>query len=160
MRQDVTHPGRVALPGTHRWMVVLLAVGGLQLAACGRQADHVEHEAPAHVEHVAGSEISRVTLTAKAMERLDVQAAEVRMALAPRSGMLRKIVPYAAVLYDPNGGTWVYSVPEPNTFVRAEIVVDYIEGDVAVLTEGPPVGTKVVTVGGMELFGTEFEVGH
>jgi len=38
--------------------------------------------------------------------------------------------------------------------------VDYIEGDQAVLTEGLPAGTKVVTVGGQELFGAEFEIGH
>jgi hypothetical protein len=31
---------------------------------------------------------------------------------------------------------------------------------VAVLSSGPPVGTRIVTVGVAELFGTEFGVGH
>lgn len=141
-------------------MIALLAVGTFQLAACNRAASHAEHEAPAHVEHVEGTNVSRVTLTPKAMERIDLQTGQVQMAAVPRSSGERKVVPYAAVLYDADGSTWVYTVPEPNTFVRASITVDYIDGDLAVLNDGPPVGTNVVTVGGMELFGTEFEVGH
>jgi hypothetical protein len=68
---------------------------------------------------------------------------------------LRKVVPYAAVLYGVHGETWVYSNAEPLAFVRQPITVDYIEGDLAILSEGPPVGTAVVTVGAAELFGTE-----
>jgi len=76
------------------------------------------------------------------------------------SGSRRKVVPYAAVLYDAHGDTWVYTNPEPLVFVRHRIMVDYINGDQAVLSEGPPAGTVVVTVGGAELFGAEFEIGH
>jgi hypothetical protein len=67
----------------------------------------------------------------------------------------RKIVPYAAVLYGVNGETWVYGNPEPLVFVRLPITVDYVDGDLAVLLEGPEVGTPVVTLGAAELFGTE-----
>jgi hypothetical protein len=74
------------------------------------------------------------------------------------SGELRMIVPYAALIYDADGGTWVY-IKESNadalTFVRQAVTVDFIEGDLVVLTVGPPAGTEVVTVGGEELFGTE-----
>jgi hypothetical protein len=76
------------------------------------------------------------------------------------SGMERKIVPYAAVIYGPRGETWVYTNPEPLTFIRNPIVIDYIEGDQVVLSDGPPPGTKVVTVGAAELYGTESGVGH
>jgi hypothetical protein len=72
----------------------------------------------------------------------------------------RKLIPYAAVVYDTHGDTWAYTSSEPRTFVRHRVVVDYIEGDRAVLSEGPPTGTAVVTVGGAELLGTEFGVGH
>jgi hypothetical protein len=67
-----------------------------------------------------------------------------------------KIIPYQAVIYDVEGGTWVY-VKEPNAlaFVRQSVIIDYIEGDQVFLTEGPPAGTEVVTVGGAELYGTE-----
>jgi hypothetical protein len=73
---------------------------------------------------------------------------------------MRKVIPYSAVLYDAQSDTWVYTNPEPLVFVRHRIRVDYIEGDVAVLSDGPPSGTKVVTAGAALLFSTEFEVGH
>lgn len=71
------------------------------------------------------------------------------------SGTPRKIVHYAAVIYDVNGETWVYTNPELLVFIRQSISVDYIEDDLAFLTEGPPAGTEVVTVGGAELYGAE-----
>jgi len=69
---------------------------------------------------------------------------------------MRKVIPYAALIYDAEGGTWVYT-KEPNAlaFVRYAVIIDFIEGDMVVLTEGPPAGTEIVTVGGQELFGTE-----
>jgi len=71
------------------------------------------------------------------------------------SGTLRKVIPYAAVIYDPQGAAWVYTSPEPLAFVRQPIVIDYIEDELAVLSEGPAAGTAVVTVGAAELFGAE-----
>jgi len=143
-----------------RGVILIPMLAGLTLGACNRATHHSEHESPAHVEHIEGSELSRLTLTPKALERLDIQSAFVQEARVTRSASPRKVVPYAAVLYDANGRTWVYTRPEPQSFLRHEIVVDYIEGDMAVLSEGPPIGTEVVTVGGAELFGAEFEVGH
>jgi hypothetical protein len=70
-----------------------------------------------------------------------------------------QVVPYAAVLYDARGNTWVYTNPTPLTFVRHAIHIDYIEGDLAVLSDGPPSGTEVVTVGPAELFGAETGIG-
>jgi hypothetical protein len=67
----------------------------------------------------------------------------------------QKIVPFAALLYGVHGETWVYTNPEPLVFVRAPVTVDYIEDDLAFLSEGPPVGTQVVTVGGSLLYGAE-----
>jgi hypothetical protein len=72
----------------------------------------------------------------------------------------RKIVPYAAVMYGPHGETWVYTNPEPLTFIREPIAIDYIDGDQVVLSDGPSPGTKVVTVAVAELYGTETGVGH
>jgi hypothetical protein len=67
----------------------------------------------------------------------------------------RLIVPYAAVIYGLEGETWVYTNPEPLVYVRHPIAVDYIEDDMAVLSEGPSAGTQVVVVGVAELFGAE-----
>ncbi len=143
-----------------RSITAVLILTGLPLAACTRDSEVHHKVEPAHVTLIEGTELSRLTLTPKALERLDIQTAYVQEAQVTRSSSLRKVVPYAAVLYDAYGRTWVYTQPEPHNFVRAQIVVDYIEGNVAVLSDGPPIGTEVVTVGGTELFGAEFEVGH
>ena len=64
------------------------------------------------------------------------------------------------IIYDPHGHTWVYTSPKERTFVRAEIMIDRIDGDRVYLKEGPPLGTIVASVGVAEIYGTEFEVGH
>jgi hypothetical protein len=76
------------------------------------------------------------------------------------SGQIRLTVPYGAVLYDASGATWVYTNPEGRAYVRAAVKVDYVDGEVAVLEEGPAAGTKVVTVGVSELYGAEVGVGE
>jgi hypothetical protein len=72
---------------------------------------------------------------------------------------LRKLMPYSAMLYDLKGDTWTYTRTAPLTFVRQRVTLDYIDGETAVLLEGPAAGTDVVSVGATELFGTEFKVG-
>jgi hypothetical protein len=143
----------------NRRFVVPLVAAGLALSACHQKPAAPAKIKPATVEHVEGSELARVTLTERAAQRLDIQTAAAREVTTARSGR-RLVVPYAAVLYDAKGNTWVYTSPEPLKFVRHAISVDYIDGDQAVLTAGPPAGMQVVTVGGQELFGAEFEIGH
>jgi hypothetical protein len=110
---------------------------------------------PARVEATNDAKIMKVTLTPKAAERLGVLIDEVR---ADPSG--RRIVPYAAVLYDLTGKTWVYVSADPLTFVRGAVVIDTIKGDNVYLTDGPPAGTKVLAAGVPQVFGTEVKVGH
>lgn len=76
------------------------------------------------------------------------------------SGAHRQVIPYEAVLYDLSGESWVYTNPEPLVFVRASIEIDYVEGDRAILANGPPIGTAIVTTGSAELYGAEFGVGE
>ena len=71
------------------------------------------------------------------------------------SGEKRMVVPYSAVYYDGKGAPWVYTNPEPLVFERQRIEVERIVGDVAILTDGPPTGTTVVTVGAALLYGAE-----
>nr|MBA2355103.1 efflux RND transporter periplasmic adaptor subunit [Acidobacteriota bacterium] len=69
------------------------------------------------------------------------------------------VVPRSAVLHDAQGGSWVYEARDGHVFVRRRVsVVDLVDDD-AVLEQGPSAGTRVVTVGAAELFGTEFGVG-
>ncbi|HEX2035047.1 MAG TPA: hypothetical protein VHS99_12755 [Chloroflexota bacterium] len=83
----------------------------------------------------------------------------VLVELSLSGGGQRKIVPYDAVIYDLEGGAWIYTSPQPEVFVRHRITVDYIDGTQAVLLEGPPVGTAIVIVGATELYGAESGVG-
>jgi hypothetical protein len=174
---------------SNRWMLVVLIIAGLQLSACTKKSDTSSKSAPAQVERIEGTDLKRVTLTEKAAERLGIKTAPVherpgaqprlvRAELMASSGAdagvvqkalrsvestaepgLVKVVPYAAVLYDARGNTWVYTNPKPLTFVRHAIHIDYIEGDLAVLSDGPPSGTEVVIVGAAELFGAETGIG-
>ena len=66
------------------------------------------------------------------------------------------VVPNAAILRDINGGAWVYQDMGKHVYARRRVVVDHIIGPDAVLAMGPKVGTKVVTDGAAEIFGTEF----
>jgi len=144
-----------------RWLAVLgLLIAIPQLSACTQtSAEATSGAEPAKVEHVEGSEdVSRLTLTPKAVERLGIQTTPLSEATV--AGKKRKIVPYGAVLYDAEGKTSVYVSSAPNTYVREPITVDFIEGDRAVLTAGPAAGTAIVTVGAAELYGTETGVGH
>jgi hypothetical protein len=142
-------------------VAILLIIAALQLAACGQTPASSASKAadePARVERVAGSDLSRVILTAQAAKRLGIETASISDAQV--RGKQQKVVPYPAVFYDLNGETWVYTNPSPLTYVRDSISVDYIDGDLAVLSKGPPSGTVVVTVGAPELYGTEFGVGQ
>jgi hypothetical protein len=67
----------------------------------------------------------------------------------------RKVVPYAAVYYDAKGATWAYVNTEPLVFERRRIGVERIVGDVAILSDGPSVGTPVIVVGAPLLYGAE-----
>ena len=138
-----------------RWIVAIAAVLPLLLTACGGSSSSEEEASgPATVELIEGTDLSRITLTAKAAERLDVQTAAV-----VKSGA-GKVIPYSAVLYSPTGETWAYVSSEPMTFMRYAIVVDRIDGNKAYLSKGPAAGAKVATVGVAELFGAESGLGQ
>ena len=143
-----------------RCLAAVAIVAALPLGACQRH--HVEHHAehPATVEAIEGSKLRRVTLTERAMQRLDVRTAEIREQKVSRSASLRRVVPYAAVIYDPQGQTWIYISSAPRTFVRHRVQIEYVEGDLAVLTDGPPAGTIVASRAVAQLYGADFGVGH
>jgi hypothetical protein len=153
---------------SYRWLLAslifaggLVALVALLLISPWSETKAVETDTgPAEVQPIEGTELSRVVLTEEAAQRLGVETTAVSDSEVQSAGgetTLRKVVPYSAVLYDVDGGAFVYTSPEPLTFVRAPITVDYIKGDVAVLSDGPSSGMAVVTVGSAELFGAEFE---
>jgi len=108
---------------------------------------------PSALEPVKGSpDLQRVSFTAEGARRIGLRTASVRRSAGHR------VVPYAALLYDPEGNTYVYTSPRPLVYLRAEVRVARVDGDRVLLSEGPRVGTEIVTVGAAEVYGTEREV--
>lgn len=137
------------------WRTALIVVW-LPLAGCGRnQASEESTAKTVKVEPIAGSDINRLILTEEGARRLDIQTVGVRRTTV--DGAQRKVIPYAAVLYDAEGQAWAYTNPEPFTYIRARVTVESVSGDLAVLSTGPGVGETVVTTGAAELFGCESE---
>jgi hypothetical protein len=143
-----------------KWIVLVVIIAGLaamQLSACSDTSSKAAAEEPASVEPIKGTDLNRVTLSAESVERLGIKTATVTTKQSS-GGNVRKVIPYASVVYTPNGRAFTYTSPEPRVFVRQFIVVDTIKGREAILSHGPPVGTSVVTVGSQELFGVEYQV--
>jgi hypothetical protein len=149
-----------------RYITGILIVCGivvcLPLTGCSKKSTGYTKVEPAKVEHVKDSQITRITLTEQAMQRIGVKTAPLQEGKVQGDDKAapRPFVPDSAVMYVANGETYIYTSPNPRTFVRHEVDIDYIKGGVAVLKKGPPPGTHVVTIGAAELFGTEFGVGH
>ena len=128
-----------------RLLFVMFILTGVLLSACGPKTSTAEFVPPSKLEKIEGSDLSKVILTEKAAERIGVETV-----LASGNE-----VPYAAVIYDIEGNTWVYTQPEPLTFVRVPIVIENIEGDTAILAESLSSELNVVTVGVAEIYGAE-----
>lgn len=139
-------------------LAVVAAIGAV-VALAGCKRDNVaEKYHPATLSESGQEGIMKVTLDAKAAERIGLQTGQVREETV--GGARRLVVPYGAIMYDYKGNTWTFTNPQPLVYVRAKIVVENIEGDRVILSEGPPAGTTVVTVGAAELMGAEHKYGH
>lgn len=141
---------------SNQWLVLVLIIAGLQLSACQQEPDP-----PAQVDFTkiekaesTGQALHRVRLTAKRTEELGIKTAPVREEQI--SGKLRKVIPATAVVSDQYGNAWTFTSPDSLVFVRERINVDTIDGDLAILADGPAVGTAVVTAGAIKLFSDEF----
>jgi hypothetical protein len=135
-------------------MIALLACP-LALSACTEQeAAEGDHYQPAKLSATRDKEVQRVTFTAEGTRRLGLETAAVR---ATAKGA---VLPYAALLYDAEGGAFAYTSPAPRTFVRQTVQIARIDGTRVLMSKGPAPGTKVVTTGAAEVLGAEFEVGH
>ena len=141
---SVSRPRRLALAG------LVVATAALPVAGCTEvETETATGYEPSTLEPVKGNkDVQRVTFTEEGARRVDLQTASVR----------RNVVPYAALIYDPEGKTYVYTSPKPLEYLREEVKVDRIEGDRVLVSRGPPAGTEVVTVGAAEVYGTELEV--
>jgi len=143
------------------WIAAGMVLAGAT-ACSGATATEKAAAPPASVAAVAGSPVPAVHLSAEAASRLGLETAPARLADAVSPDGVRSahrlVIPYAAVVYDRDGSSWTYAQTGGLTYLRKPITVDFISGDLAVLTKGPAVGTKVVTVGSPELLGVEYDI--
>jgi hypothetical protein len=136
----------------HAAVIGLIAGAGVILAGCGSATP--AEVPPAKVTPITGSPVQRLQLTGQAIHRLGIVVQPVRAAPAAKG----EVIPYSAVVYDTDGSTWAYANTAARTYVRQPITIAAIQGNIAVLSAGPPVGTEVVTVGAAELLGTEYDI--
>jgi multidrug efflux pump subunit AcrA (membrane-fusion protein) len=94
-------------------------------------------------------EISNTDMKFRPGERVSVN-------VSLRQEQTSLVIPFSAIVYDIQGGTWVYENPSPLVFIRRRVEVTRVENGIAVLRRGPAAGTPIVVEGVAELFGTEF----
>jgi Cu/Ag efflux pump CusA len=133
-----------AMPTTVIALVGLLVF----LSGCGDSgSSEAAGPPPSKVVHKGNK--TTVVLSSTAARRLGVQTAAVSKKAH------HVVIPYDAVLYEPDGKAITYTSPAPLQYERASVVVARFKGNTAVLKQGPPAGTRVVTVGSDEILGVE-----
>ena len=148
---------RRQLRAAYAGLVLIACV--VSLSACGEASSGYDYETashhdPAELEPLKGKDVSRVVIDAEGVKRAGIQTAPIH-----QNGQ-GTVMPHSAVIFDADGETFTYTVPEPRTYVRQKIVIDHVDGDSVMLSDGPPAGTEVVTVGAALVYGSEFEVAH
>jgi hypothetical protein len=131
--------------------LIIIAVAAL--ASCNRTSVAAGPPPPAHVTAGPHGAVS-VVLTPLAAQRVGIQTAVAVSASRGRQA----VVPYSALLYQPNGDSAIYAVSGPLTYTLVPVAVARILGNQVYLTGLHP-GTTVVTVGGEELLGVQDGVG-
>jgi hypothetical protein len=160
--------------------VIVVIVLGPSLVGCSKAPAEKgslggQDAQPATLIAVPGSDLHRVVLTARAVAQVGIQTTPVRALTgvtpaatvaahsagnaSPGVGTMTAI-PVTAVIYDPQGASWTYTIPAERTYLRVPIVVDRVDGVTADLSSGPAVGTPVVSQGADELLGVEYGVGE
>ena len=132
----------------------LVVVAAVSVSACKEvETETAAGYEPAKLEEVKGNkDIKRVTITKEGAARTGIETEKVQL----EGG--RKVVPYAALVYDPEGKTFVYTNSTPLSYLRVPVKVTRVSGERVIVSDGPPAGTPVVTVGTAEVYGTELEV--
>jgi hypothetical protein len=133
---------------------VVAVVATASLVGCAEiEVPLAEPYEPAHLESTGPDQPARVILTEEAQHRVQLQTTLVKPHGADVS------LDHAALVYDKKGKPWVFTVIGPLTYIRAAVGIKEVnENSVVILSSGPPAGTEVVTVGAIELWGTELEI--
>ena len=130
-------------------LVAAGVIAALGTSGCGGSSA-APTEPPATVTHLGS--LVRVTLSPEALARIGVRTAPAGRA-AGRADVAA--IPYAAVVYAPDGAPSVFTSSAPRQYIRRPIVIDHISGNVTYVKKGLSPGTPLVTVGAVELLGAE-----
>lgn len=142
------------MPDAKRSFAALALFAAVGMSACGNPATPTVHPS-ATLQAVPGSRAGRIVLTPLGAQRIGVQTAVVRSVPAPRPDAPKVIIPYASVIYAPDGTTFAFINPSPLVFTEVPVTIARIEAGSAYLVRGPAAGAKVVTTGAEELFGVQ-----
>ena len=174
------HPGQTVAAGAPLFDLIRLDTVWVRVPLYAGDVDQVDRRSPAYIVPLgaAGTAPGTAARPVAAPPSADPATAAVDLyyALPNADGALRPgqrvsvrvpltapaqslVVARAALLHDAYGGSWVYEAKDAHTFVRRRVSVVDMSGDFAVLDQGPAPGTRVVTLGATELFGTEFGAG-
>lgn len=84
---------------------------------------------------------------------------KVSVTLTQKGSQSGLTIPFSAVVYDIDGGTWIYRQVAPHTYARKRVLISRVMGAKAILAQGIEPESKIVYSGAAELFGTEFGAG-
>ena len=119
-----------------------LALAALSVTACAKTGGEEEQATAAPRSTRCPAAMSAPSPSTKiAEQRIDLKTVAIAQAA---NGMQ---IPYAALLYDPEGKTWTFVKIGDHQFQRQPVTVDHIAGDTAFLTDGPKAGSEVVVIG-------------
>ena len=122
----------------------------------GAPARRVTGPPAANRERGQRRSVLRVCLATRRLAMRPGERLAVRLPLKSVERAL--VVPQSAVVYDVNGGTWVYEQRAPHQFARRRVELGGPAGANVIVARGLTDGMTIVTVGAAELYGTEFYV--
>ncbi len=139
--------------GARSWVAAGALVAVATLGACA-DIESAEEEGyhPAEIEEIPGSDVQRVTLTEDAASRISLEIEPV----SAEGGTTT--VPYAALVYDGEGGSWVYVEDGALSFVRRAVDVRRVDGDRVVVDDVVTTTDRVATIGATEIYGAELGI--
>ncbi len=140
---------RTVLAGKSSWVTPLGSNAGPPVSAAPMRGPPTANPAAASVDLYYQLQGGRL----RPGERVNVA-----LPLAGSVSSMRT-VPLDAIVYDAAGGTWVYERLDSLSFARRRVDLARVSGGLASLARGPAAGTRIVTAGAAELFGTEFGAG-
>ena len=176
IRQVLAAPGQAVTAGAPLVEIADLQALWLKVPVYAGEAGGVQQQSPASVATLSGQPLGQA-LPISAPPSADPLSATVdfyyqlpaganakpgeklTVAIPGRQSRQWLHVPWSAVVFDINGGAWIYEKAAEHRYVRRRVSLDHTANNVAYLASGPAAGTQIVIDGVAELWGTEFGAG-